>query len=328
MFNDFLKEAQALQDTMETYAIAMVVRRVEPTSGKPGDKAIIRKDGSISGWIGGGCTRGIVLKEAFAAMQDGKPRLVSIDNEGNAITKPGVMKYNMTCQSGGAVDVYIEPVLPKPHVLIMGKSHIAMALCKLGKTMGYTISLVTDTGDKDGFADADHLILQADFDSTKVKENTYIVVSTQGEGDENALESAVRSKAAYVAFVASRKKANSLFRELKNRGISFDQLKEIRTPAGLDIKAKLPEEVAISILAQIIEHIRGGKAITNTEKVEEKKQGSMMPEDYYINPVCQVPVYKAGAKHMVEYKNEKVYFCCDGCKVSFDKEPEKYMVAK
>lgn len=324
MFNDFLKEAQALKDTMEIYALAMVVRRVVPTSGKPGDKAIIRKDGSISGWIGGGCTRGIILKEALAAMKDGKPRLVSIDNDGNSVSKPGVMKYNMTCQSGGAVDVYIEPVLPKPHLMIMGKSHIAMALCQLGKTMGYTVSLVCDSTDRDGFMGADHFILQSDFSDHSVSANTYIVVSTQGEGDEVALENAVRSKAAYVAFVASRRKANSLFRELKNRGLSFDQLKQIKTPAGLDIKAKLPEEVAISILAQIIQHIR------EEDQPEEKNDlaadaGPALPEDYYVNPVCQVPVHKASAKHVVEYREEKVYFCCDGCKVSFEKEPEKYL---
>ena len=325
MFNDVFKEALELSNTRETYALAMVVSREVPTSGKPGDKAIIRRDGSISGWIGGGCTRGIVLKEALAAMQDGKPRLVKIDNNAHPSTKPGVVKYHMTCQSGGAIEVYIEPVLPKPHLMIMGKSHIAMALSRLGKTMGYSVSLVADAIDTEAFPEADQQIPLADFEPTVVKDNTYIVVSTQGEGDEDALEQALRSGAAYVAFVASRRKANALFRELKNRGISIDQLKDIKTPAGLDIQAKLPEEVAISILAQIIQHLRSETPEHSTTAEKEDQLQAALPEDYYINPVCKVPVHKASAKHVVEFQEEKVYFCCDGCKVSFEQEPEKYM---
>lgn len=325
MFNHFLEEIQTLENSMETYAMAMVVRRVVPTSGKPGDKAIIRKDGSISGWVGGGCTKGIILKEALAAMKDGKPRLVSIDNDAGKQYKEGVVSYTMTCHSGGSVDVYIEPVLPKPHLMIFGKSHIAMALAKLGKTMGYPISVVADNLEKDGFEDVNEMLSLNDFDQDKVRANTYIVVSTQGEGDELALENALKSDASYVAFVASLRKANAIFHELRSRGVTFDQLKKIKTPAGLDIKAKLPEEVAISILAQIIEHIRSPKEQGDSEALSTEPEVSNLPEDYYINPVCQVPVHKATAKHVLDYKDEKVYFCCDGCKVSFEKDPEKYM---
>lgn len=326
MFNDFIKETSALQDSMETYAIALVVSRVVPTSGKPGDKAIIRKDGSISGWIGGGCTRGIVLKEALAAMQDGKPRLVSIDKDGQSESKPGVMNYQMTCQSGGAVNIYIEPVLPKPHLLIMGQSHIAMALARLGQTMGYSLSLVASSNEVDGFEMVDQQMTLADFDPQSVKANTYIVVSTQGEGDALALEKAILSGADYIAFVASRRKANSLFRQLKEQGISFDQLRGVKTPAGIDIQAKLPEEVAISILAEIIQHLRQGPAKPTTEK-RVAANAVEMPDAYYVNPVCQVPVHKATAKHVVDYGAERVYFCCDGCKVTFEQAPEQYLVS-
>jgi len=324
MFNDFLKEAQALETSMETYAVAMVVRRVVPTSGKPGDKAIIRQDGSISGWIGGGCTRGIILKEALAAMKDGKPRLVSIDKDGKE-QKPGVISYSMTCQSGGTVDVYIEPVLPKPQLVIMGKSHIAMALSKLGKAMGYHIDVVADNIEQEGFVDADRYLSPTEFDIKDIKPNSCIIVSTQGEGDENALEQAIKSGASYIAFVASRRKANSIFRELKDRDITFDQIKKVKTPAGMDIQAKLPEEVAISVLAQIIQHIRQPEPATTPEKKAIKDQKPPALKDYYINPVCQVPVHKATAKHTIDYNGQKVYFCCDGCRVSFEKEPEKYI---
>ena len=325
MFNHIVDEIKELENSMETYAVAMVVRRVEPTSGKPGDKAIIRQDGSISGWIGGGCTKGIILKEALAAMKDGKPRLVSIDNENLGQTKPGVVSYTMTCHSGGSVDVYIEPVLPKPHLVVIGKSHIAKALTKLGQTMGYQISLIADSFDGLEVEGRVAKLLLNDFDKIKIRPNTCIIVSTQGEGDEAALEKAVKSGAEYVSFVASRKKANAVFHELRNRDISFDQLKKLKTPAGLDIFAKLPEEVALSIIGQIIEHIRKPSEATNEELSSPNSSGPSLPEDYYINPVCQVPVHKASAKHVLEHQGEKVYFCCDGCKVSFEKEPEKYM---
>ena len=325
MFNDFIKEATLLENLMDPYAIAMVVRRVVPTSGKPGDKCIIRRDGSISGWIGGGCTKGIILKEAMAAMKDGKPRLVSIDNNADA-QKEGIVSYTMSCHSGGAVDVYIEPVLPKPHLMIMGRSHIAMALSKLGKTMGYNISIVAENIEHEDFTTADQYLQLSDFNSDQVRSNTCIVVSTQGEGDEVALEHAIKSGASYVAFVASMRKANAIFRTLKDRGVSFDDLKKIKTPAGLNINAKLPEEVAISILAQIIEHIRKPVEVDNNAPAKVS-DAPAMPEDFYINPVCQVPVHKATAKHVLEHEGEKVYFCCDGCKVSFEKEPSKDIVA-
>jgi len=153
------------------------------------------------------------------------------------------------------------------------------------------------------------------------------VVSTQGEGDEVALEHAIKSGASYVAFVASMRKANAIFRTLKDRGASFDELKKIKTPAGLNINAKLPEEVAISILAQIIEHIRTPAKANNNVPAKVSNEPAM-PEDFYINPVCQVPVHKATAKHVLEHEGEKVYFCCDGCKVSFEKEPNKYMTVQ
>ena len=122
MFNQFLHTTQALYQSKEPFALAFVVNREAPSSGKPGDKAVITKDGQIKGWIGGGCTKGIVLKEALAAIQDGKPRLVRISPSGEVESKPGVMCYPMVCHSGGMVELYIEPVLPKPQLVIMGKS--------------------------------------------------------------------------------------------------------------------------------------------------------------------------------------------------------------
>jgi xanthine dehydrogenase accessory factor len=319
MSNDFLQQYKELTLEKVPFATAIVVNRIEPSSGKPGDKAIILQDGTIKGWIGGGCTRGIVLKEALLAIQQGKPRLVNISPDAKAATTQGVVSYNMTCQSGGSVSVYIEPVLPKPHVLIMGKSHIAMALAKLGKATGYEVTVLAKGLEKEGFPTADKLIEDDRLEPSVITPNTYIVVCTQGENDALALGQAVKSGADYVSFVSSYRKASAIYSELRKQGITFDQLEKIKTPAGLKINAKLPEEVAVSILAEIISTLRDSKKELGAES-------KLNLDEYFINPVCNVPIQKSTAKHIIPYKGIDYYFCCDGCKVSFNLEPEKYAI--
>ncbi len=322
MHNSFLEKAKLLNQNNEAYAMAFIIRRLIPSSGKPGDKAIITKEGHIHGWIGGGCTRGIVLKEALLSLKEGKPRTVSISPSAKNNLPDHIKTYTMTCQSGGEVDIYIEPVLPKPHIVIFGVSHIGMALSKIAKSMDYEVSAISNKVDKNLFPDADHLIDLKEVENNSLGKNAYAVVCTQGEGDTEALFKAVEMNPSYLSFVASRKKANAIFSELRDKGLNFDQLKKIKTPAGLDIGAKLPEEVAISILAQIIQDFRSIPTVTEPQKEEPLVIDN---DDFYINPVCQIPVQKSTAKHVLQYKEEKVYFCCDGCKVSFEKNPAKYM---
>jgi xanthine dehydrogenase accessory factor len=326
MHKSFLDKASSLSTNNEPFATAHIVRRKNPSSGKPGDKAIITQDGNIFGWIGGGCTRGIVLKEALLAMQDRKPRMVFISPDAPKSTNEATRIYNMTCQSGGEVEVYIEPIMPQPQLLIFGSSHIAMALAKLAHAMEYQVQAVMSSVDSSLFPEAVNVHAMDSFNTEELKTLPYVIVCTQGDGDALAMEQALSLNTPYLAFVASRKKANATYRELKDRGFEFSQLTNIKTPAGLDLGAKTPYEVAISILAEIIQDFRQPK-----EGQEESKGMDTMPkiemknEDYYINPVCDIPVLKASAKHVLEYEGEKVYFCCDGCKVSFEKTPEKYM---
>ena len=324
MFNQFLNKVQQLYGKRESFAIAFVVNRQQPSSGKPGDKAVIEIDGTITGWIGGGCTRGIVLKEAGAAIRDGKPRMVSINPEANNPAKAGVIDYKMTCQSGGAVDIYIEPVLPRPSILIMGKSHVAMALSRIAKAMDYPVAVYARDTPANAFPDADHIIDEP-LQPEAVGPNSCIVICTQGQNDEEALEQALRTSSPYLAFVASRRKANAVFRNMKERGFEFDRLKDVRTPAGLDINAKLPEEVAISILAEIVATIRDQDHIADNPKSAE---AGMPGADLYINPVCGIPVDKKNAKHVVEYNGNNFYFCCDGCKDTFEKNPTQYSLSQ
>ncbi|MCA6074501.1 XdhC family protein [Fulvivirga sedimenti] len=317
-----LKEIELAQKQQKAAAIAQVVRREAPTSGKPGDKALITADGQVHGWIGGGCTKGIVIKEAVEAIREQTPRLVRIQNGMQTPEQSGVKNYGMTCMSGGAVEVYIEPIMTVTEIIIFGRSHIAKALSEIGSAAGFSVSVVSDVAEKEMFPMAQNIMSLEDFLSANMPAiQAYAVVCTQGEDDARHLETAIHANPKYLAFVSSRKKANSIFMGLKRSGISHDQLVKIQTPAGLDINAKTPEEVAISILAQIIQHkyAGAGESTSNLDEME-------LTEDLYINPVCKIPVQKSTAKYVLEYEGEKVYFCCDGCKESFEKNPAAYMV--
>ena len=322
MYNELLQEEIKQQQLKnEVAAVAVIVRREAPTSGKPGDKALITADGVVKGWIGGGCTKGIVIKEALSAINELTPRLVRIHPGSDASEQPGVKNYKMTCMSGGTVEVYIEPLVPTTKITIFGRSHIAQALCRVGLAAGFSVSVVSDLADKEIFPEAREIKPLTGFEA-KETPNDFVVVCTQGEDDEKSLAAALKTNARYISFVASFKKANAVFMTLKRQKVPHSQLVKIKTPAGLDINAKTPDEVAISILAEIIQ-------VKRTKPVEtdatSKKQEKEITDDLYINPVCNVPVQKSTAKHVLEYKGEKVYFCCDGCKVSFEKEPEAYM---
>ncbi len=325
MLNQFLKNIELHKKNNLPFALAMVVRREAPSSGKVGDKAVINNHGEIIGWVGGGCVKGILIKEAEDALRTGKARLVKIGKSISPLNQEGVMEYKMTCQSEGTVEVFIEPVLPQLHLIVIGKSAIAKALVQLGVSLGYRITGVAHDANLQTFEKVDELITQVNLTNIKTTAASFIVVATQGEGDETALQEALKKDFAYLGFVASKKKMVSIKKYLQDSGMEENKINSITSPAGIDINAKQPEEVAISILAQMIQ-VQNGSDFSNTFKYFDKvkEDGSKAP-DYYINPVCGVPVDKNNPKHVVAYKNEKIYFCCDGCKVKFDAEPEKYM---
>jgi xanthine dehydrogenase accessory factor len=319
MFDEFLKKADELVLLGESFAIATVVRYEAPSSGKPGDKAIIFADGEVWGWIGGGCAQPAVVKEALKALEDGRPRLVHISP--TATEEKGIVAYNMSCHSGGTLDVYIEPVLPKPHILILGRSPVGKTLARLAKVIHYTVSVAAPEANQENNPDVDRVQPGLDLRDLKVSPHTFIVVSTQGECDEEALENALRTEAAYVAFVASKVKAAKVLEYLRERGISAERLKQVKAPAGMDIGAGSPEEIAVSILAQIVQLNR---ALTTKR---EKPGIAPAEQEQAKDPVCGMAVTVSAAKHKSEHYRKSFYFCCAGCKQKFDKQPELFVPA-
>ncbi|MBR0893556.1 XdhC family protein [Bradyrhizobium tropiciagri] len=257
----------------EAFVLATVVRTVSVTAAKAGAKAIIRPDGSIvAGWIGGGCARGAVLKAAREALIDGEPRMVSVQPE-NLLAELGVVAgesrdgvrfaSNM-CPSKGTMDIFVEPVLPHPSLVILGASPVALSLAAQARQLGYHVTLAAPASDLAAEPDADVVV-----DGLKPgdlnKAVRFVVVSTQGKGDEAALKSAIEIDAAYHAFVGSKRKMVALRDKLIAAGLDAAGIDSVKAPAGLDLGAITPEEIAMSILAEItITRRRGQRAAANT----------------------------------------------------------------
>jgi xanthine dehydrogenase accessory factor len=229
----------------------------------------------------------------------------------------------MTCNSGGALDIYLEPVLPKPRILILGRSSVAQVLFQLGCTIGYAITVVSSDGAGEGFAGAE-IIATQDFnlEHVKVTQPTFVVVSTQGEGDEEALEEALKTNAGYVAFVASKTKAAKVIEFLQARGVSAEKISQIRAPAGLDIGARSPEEIAVSILAEIIQ-----MRASATPRAAKLQSGALLNviNDDVRDPICGMTVDKSKARYKADFQGKTFYFCCAGCKQTFEQSPQSYV---
>ncbi|MCE7922080.1 MAG: YHS domain-containing protein [Haliscomenobacteraceae bacterium CHB4] len=332
MTDEFFTTASELKTRGEPFAAVTVVRNESPSSGKTGDKAIFGKNGLLAGWIGGGCVYSIAMKEVSDALEDGKPRFVRVSPHPKSDAPSGVKEYKMTCHSGGTVDLFIEPVMPRPHLIVLGKSVIGRALLRIAKAADFSLTIVNDEATHDAFPDADHWQTQFDLSGMAFDDRTFIVVSTQGDHDEQALEAALSVTCRYVGFVGSRKKRDGVFDYLKKKGISEARLKAVHAPVGLDINGKTPEEVAISILAEIIREYRTQDVskiqftATKNEPVAEQTPEESGPKRPQIitNPVCGMPISLGMAKYIVETDGDPIYFCCDGCKNKFDAEPEKY----
>jgi xanthine dehydrogenase accessory factor len=321
VFDQFLSKAAELLGQQEPFAVAIVVQYTSPISGKPGYKAIIHSDGRVWGWVGGGCTQPVIVKEALRSLEDGRPRLVRISPAGPAAETPRykdlVIDYTMTCHSGGAVEVYIEPVFSKPQILILGCSPVAENLARLGKAINYVVRVAAPRADQENFHGADEVQRTFDLSHIKITPQTYVVVSTQGDGDEEALEKALATGASYIAFVASKTKAAKVLEGLLERGQSALEGKRLRVPAGLDIKATSPEEIAVSILAEIIQ-VRGEKAAPVAAAAALELRAPA------IDPICGMNVDITSARFKAEYRANTFYFCCAGCQRKFESEPARY----
>jgi len=312
---ELLELASRLEARGERFALVTVVRREPPSSARVGDTALVTAGGEVHGWVGGGCTRSTLLRESLRAIADGEPRLLSLSPDPAAEQRPGLVALPMTCKSGGTVDLYVEAVLPNLHVVVFGATPVARSLVRIAHAMGYRVDVVDSAADRSDFPEA--AAVNADVSPALIAQGVCALVATMDERDLDAIEAAAALRPAYLGVVASRKRFAELREALNARGIPREVLDAIAAPAGLDIGARTPEEIALSVVAQIVERRRHrAGAETKVAMTEEPSET--------IDPVCGMTVAVEGARHIAETNGRKYYFCCGGCRAKFLSDPARY----
>ena len=284
---DILERVGELRAARKSFVLATVIASYPPQSVRSGTKAIVLADGTIEGWIGGGCIRPVVVDEAREALASTEPRLVRMNAGAGREGGRGIREYPMTCQGEGGVEIYLEPVVPAPRLCVIGDTPVAHALKSLAGTIGHDV--VAEPNDAEA-----------------------VVVATMGVGDEDALAAAASGNAAYIGLVASRKKARFLFDYVRAAGVPDEQLARVKAPAGLDLGGMAPGEIAISILAEIVQR-------RHRHPEERSASDATRDDTTAIDPICGMTVDKATAKHTLEIEGETFYFCCPHCKARFAK---------
>jgi xanthine dehydrogenase accessory factor len=289
---EIARRVNALVAERTPFVVATVVRAQRPTSVRPGDSGIVLGDGTIEGFVGGACAETSVRLQALRALETGEALLLRIVPEGDdTADAEGAMVVRNPCLSGGALEIFLEPRLPAPRISVVGNTPIAHALAGIGERAGYEIDLTT----------------------TPAEDRIALVVASHGRDEEEALTEALAAAVPYVGLVASPRRGAAVIDELRERGVSEHHLKRLRTPAGLDIGAANAQEIAISILAEIVaarhEHVTSPAPLSAAD------------------PVCGMTVAISSETISFEHEGRSVYFCCDGCRNSFQDDPARYAAA-
>jgi xanthine dehydrogenase accessory factor len=261
-----------LKEAGESFCVATVVRTEHATSAKAGAKAVVLRDGAIKGFMGGSCVQRSIRETAATVLQEGKPRLIRVkprDEVVSAVDVDGTELHKSSCPSGGTVDIFIEPMRPAPRLVVCGASPVAIAVADLGRRLGYRIVAAALADDLAAFAEEDQRVTGFDLAVVGVEADDFVVVATQGRRDREALAAALGTPARYVAFVGSRRKAEVLKAQLAELGLAAARIARLKAPAGLDIHGIEPEEIALSILAEIVAFRRAAVTQTNATDVTE-----------------------------------------------------------
>jgi xanthine dehydrogenase accessory factor len=320
--HELLRLAQALNERDEPYAVVTVVRVAPPTSAFVGAQAIVEHDGTLTGWVGGGCARDVVVEAARAAIASGEPRLLRIANDAQA-AEQGVEQHAMACASNGTIELFVQPHSTRHSLCVLGETPAAVDARFFAARLG--------------------IRLVATPDDARV-----VLIATQGAGDADALERALASTAPHVLMIASRRKARTLAALMRIRGVDDARLARLRAPAGPDAGATTPAEIALVAMTGVLACLRGrdGAAESGARVTSDAAgdgggtaEGGVAPmgappargsarlaerEGIFINPVCGVAVSTATPMHVETYEGEAYYFCCNGCWITFRQDPARF----
>jgi xanthine dehydrogenase accessory factor len=296
--DELSRRAQRLAAERSPFVVATVVRVQRPASVKPGAVGLVLADGTIEGFIGGVCAQHSVRLHSLEALESGLPLLLRILPDGpDAVAREeGLVTVTNACLSGGAIEVFLEPVLPAPRVLVAGSSPIVAELRKLGAAVGFEIVAAEDIPDGTLSPEPGDLGL---------------VVATHGDDEIATLRAGLEAGVRYVGLVASRKRGATVIDELRADGVADELLARLETPAGLDIGARTPAEVALSIVARIVELRRTGPG-------PEQAHAPVTATD----PICGMTLVVGADTLSLESSGETVYFCSAACRQAFEERRE------
>jgi xanthine dehydrogenase accessory factor len=313
---DVFKELEDLRAAGNACCLATVVRVEAPTSCKPGDKAVITPEGRMIGWVGGSCTSGTIRREAMEALETGASRLVRIEPETEEPSTPrgGEVVFPTTCPSGGTIEIFLEPYLARPQLVVIGQSPASHTLLRLASVLEFRTCLVHPGAARDDFPNADLVLGNLELGRADIGTDSWVVVATMGHYDEEALEAALVTNAAYVGLVASKRRRQAVVEALRRRGWSGDALAGIVNPAGREL-GDSQADIALFVLAEVVDR--------RQRRVRRERASEPAPAEtptYAHDPVCGMSVEIATAK----YRSGDVYFCAAGCRDAYEAHPEQF----
>jgi xanthine dehydrogenase accessory factor len=311
---EVLAEAVELTRARTPFSLATVVWRRAPSSGHIGSKGIVLSDGTVHGWLGGACAEPTVVREALASLDDGEARLLFMGSpdelaareHDEAITIP------MACESEGAMEIYLEPFLPAPQLVVFGRSPAVRALSVQAASLGWDVTVIDDGGAPDEHPRPELVRTTLDLDGLGIGPSTAIVVATQGHYDDLALRVALDTNAGYIGVVAAEKRASSLLELLRDQGIDDAQLARVHAPAGLDLGPVSNAEIAVAVLADLVARRAAGQL--------RAAVGAAPPEA--VDPVCGMTVFVDTAKHHTVLEGIEYWFCSASCLHTFERRAD------
>jgi xanthine dehydrogenase accessory factor len=312
---DVFEEMSDLSRRGEAFALATVVWRQGPSSSQAGSRAIITLDGEVHGWIGGACAEPVVIREAVHALTEGTSRLLLLgtpEQFGQSVPE-GMTVIPISCQSEGALQVYIEPVLPVPHLVIVGESPMAHTLAALAGALRWRTELI---------AGPDFLAATSD-DEPWRDQRCMIVVATQGHDDEDVLTRAIAARPAYVGLVGSRRRGSTVLGYLAEQGVPKNQLDQVKVPAGLDLGKTTHQEIAVAILAELVQ-LRASGAL-GRRAATAGRPASQARDTSAADPVCGMAVTAEVSNRPLTHDGSTYYFCSAACKRAFAENPDAYL---
>lgn len=328
---EVMARAVKLREQRRAFVLASVIWRRAPSSGQQGSQAVILPDGSVRGWLGGACAEPTVIVEALACLDHGQPRLLCLGpsdgRDRNRSTEAGqtcddgdgLRSIAMACESEGAMEIYLEPSLPAPQVVVIGRTPAVDAIAAVAASIGWDAVIIDDGGQPDDHERPELVRTSLDLDALTVDRATAVVVATQGHYDDAALSAALATDAGYIGLVSSAKRADAMRDYLRTQGFNDDDLARIHAPAGMDLGRIPNREIAAAVMADLVARRAQGELAADAAALPEHRPTEA------TDPICGMTVLTADARYHTVHSGTTYYFCAPGCQQQFETEPAAYL---